>query len=69
MPEDLSVVSIDDHPLSEYMDLTTVRQRPREQGEIAARTVIAAIDGREVDPAVLVPTVLVPRGSTARAGR
>lgn len=69
VPEDLSIVSIDDHPLSEYMDLTTVRQRPREQGEIAARTVIAAIDGREVDPAVLVPTVLVPRGSTARAGR
>lgn len=69
VPEDLSVVSIDDHPVSATLDLTTVRQDPRAQGEIAARTVSAAVRGERVEPAVLVPTVLVPRGSTAAPAR
>lgn len=67
IPHDLSVVSIDEHPLAEYSDLTTVRQDPRAQGEIAARTVCAAIAGQEVPLATVMPTVRVRRGSTARA--
>jgi DNA-binding LacI/PurR family transcriptional regulator len=65
VPIDVSVVSIDDHPVSRTLDLTTVRQDAREQGRIAAEAIAAAIQGAPVEPAVLVQTVLVPRGSTA----
>lgn len=64
IPADLSVVSIDDHPVSRTLDLTTVRQDARRQGQIAAEAAAAAISGGPVERAVLVPTVLVPRGST-----
>lgn len=65
VPQDVSVIGIDDHPVSSLLDLTTVRQDPRAQGVAAARTVCASVRGDTVDPAVLVPTRLVPRGSTA----
>lgn len=65
VPDDMSVVGIDDHPLAECFELTTVRQDPRLQGELAARALVGALRSEPVEPATLVPTVLVPRGSTA----
>jgi DNA-binding LacI/PurR family transcriptional regulator len=69
VPEDISVVGIDDHPLAELTDLTTVRQPVREQGAIAARMVLDALDRADDAPtiakAVTVPTTLVVRATTS----
>jgi LacI family transcriptional regulator, repressor for deo operon, udp, cdd, tsx, nupC, and nupG len=65
IPRDISMIGIDDHPVSALLDLTTIHQDARAQGVAAAKTVCATLDGTEPDPAVLVPTRLVPRGSTA----
>jgi hypothetical protein len=42
VPGDISVVGIDDHPVAELTDLTTVAQPVRDQGELAARMPVAA---------------------------
>jgi LacI family repressor for deo operon, udp, cdd, tsx, nupC, and nupG len=65
VPQDVSVVGIDDHPLAALLDLTTVAQPVREQGEIAGQLVVDLIAGREVAPGRTVATRLVVRGSTA----
>lgn len=73
VPEDVSVIGIDDHPLADLTDLTTVRQPAREQGEVAARMVLAALAGDPDAPGaggpgpggVTLPTQLVVRRSTA----
>ena len=62
---DVSVVGIDDHPLAELCDLTTVRQRPAEQGELAGRLLLRMLEGEADQSSVTVPTELVVRGSTA----
>lgn len=64
VPQDISVVSIDDEPVSEVLGLTTVRQDPRLQGVLAARRLAAEMRGEPVERAFLVPTRLVVRGST-----
>jgi len=73
VPEDLSIVGVDDHEMSPYVDLTTVRQPVREQGEAAARQILALIEGTAppTPERLVLPTELVLRGSTAppRDGR
>jgi DNA-binding LacI/PurR family transcriptional regulator len=64
IPQDISVVGVDDHPLAAQLDLTTIGQDVVKQGELAARMVIDALSGQPVVSTVL-PTRLVPRGSTA----
>ncbi len=66
VPEDLAVIGIDDHEMSELFDLTTVRQPVDEQGVLAAEMLLAALADPTVEPpAVIVPTALVVRGTTA----
>jgi DNA-binding LacI/PurR family transcriptional regulator len=65
VPEDISVIGIDDHPLAELTDLTTVAQPVREQGEAAARMVLALLQGEQITDGTMLPTHLVIRGSTA----
>jgi DNA-binding LacI/PurR family transcriptional regulator len=68
IPEDLSVVGIDDHDISESMGLTTVAQPVRTLGELAALQLAGLIGNNPQDhPAqrVVVPTMLVVRDSTA----
>ncbi|MGQ1795929.1 LacI family DNA-binding transcriptional regulator [Kocuria oceani] len=65
VPEDISVIGIDDHPLAELVDLTTVRQPVRDQGLQAARLVLALLRGEDPDPAQKLPTRVVVRRSTA----
>src|SRR3954451_11213738 len=43
VPEDLSVIGIDDHEMAGYFDLTTVAQPVHEQGRVAAAQVLAAL--------------------------
>ncbi len=69
VPEDVSVIGIDDHEMAEFFDLTTVAQPVREQGELAARLLLEALDDELDDPptppSVTVPTRLVVRRTTA----
>ncbi|MDF2976216.1 MAG: LacI family transcriptional regulator [Actinomycetospora sp.] len=71
VPEDLSVIGIDDHPLAALTDLTTVAQPVREQGRRAGELVVDALRGSappRVPPAEMLPTHLVLRGTTAPPG-
>ena len=65
VPEDISVIGIDDHPLAELTDLTTVAQPVREQGLLAGQMVLGLLKGEDIERAVTVPTRLIVRRSTA----
>jgi LacI family repressor for deo operon, udp, cdd, tsx, nupC, and nupG len=69
VPEDISVIGIDDHPLAELTDLTTVRQPVHQQGTRAAEMVLGLLQGTHIEPAVTMPTQLVIRRSTAPPSR
>lgn len=73
VPEDLSVVGVDDHELAAFFDLTTVRQPVREQGRVAAEQVLAQLQSGRPSaspPASLVlPLELVERHTTASPAR
>jgi DNA-binding LacI/PurR family transcriptional regulator len=69
IPEDVSIVGIDDHPLASLVDLTTVRQPAHEQGRLTGELLLGLLRGERVDLAVDVPTELVVRASTAPPGR
>jgi DNA-binding LacI/PurR family transcriptional regulator len=70
VPEDVSVVGIDDHPMAEVLELTTVAQNVREQGATAGRLVLDALRHTEAGPeaGVVAPVSLVARSSTAPVG-
>src|SRR6266849_3602804 len=70
VPEDISVVGFDDIPGAAFCEpgLTTVRQPLVRMGQIAARTVIAEIEGRsEHVPQIAIEPEFVVRQSTGRA--
>lgn len=71
VPEQLSVVGIDDHELSFTHDLTTVRQDVPELGRTAAGLLLSRLSGQERRRRrqVVLPTELVVRGSTAAPHR
>ncbi len=73
VPEDLSVIGIDDHEMAGFFDLTTVAQPAHEQGRVAAQQVLSGLASRTWRPEqVLLPTRLVVRRTTApptRGGR
>lgn len=64
VPGDISVIGVDDHPMSESVDLTTVRQSPLEQGRIAGQLCLALLDQSADTLQVRLPTTLVVRRST-----
>jgi LacI family transcriptional regulator, repressor for deo operon, udp, cdd, tsx, nupC, and nupG len=68
VPQDLSVIGIDDHEMAELLDLTTVAQPVVAQGVLAAEMILTALAEPEQPlPAVTVPTELVVRGTTGPA--
>jgi len=71
VPDDVSVVGIDDHEMAEFFELTTVAQPVHEQGRLAARLLLQAIERGIGDepPSITVPTRLVVRRTTAPPGR
>jgi LacI family transcriptional regulator, galactose operon repressor len=72
VPKDISVVGFDDiqGAAFHYPSLTTVRQPLREMGEIAMKTLLERIEGREDYPKeIAVQPELVIRESTANAPR
>ena len=67
VPEDLSVIGIDNHEMADFFDLTTVAQPVLEQGRVAAQLVLGALRSEDRDPdQVVLPTKLVVRRTTAR---
>jgi DNA-binding LacI/PurR family transcriptional regulator len=67
IPDDISIVGVDDHDMSHLFDLTTVAQPVREQGRLAARLIIEQLAARTpvVAHVVTVPTRLTIRATTA----
>ncbi|MEO5832129.1 MAG: LacI family DNA-binding transcriptional regulator [Nakamurella sp.] len=66
VPEDLSVIGVDDHDLAYLFDLTTVWQPVREQGAMAARMLLDQINrSGTVARHEFVEPRLVVRGTTA----
>jgi DNA-binding LacI/PurR family transcriptional regulator len=63
VPEAMSLVAVDDHPMAELLDLTTVRQPAAEQGAAAGDLVIEMLAGGPIRHVEL-PTRLVIRHST-----
>ena len=69
VPEDVSVVGVDDHELAAFFDLTTVAQPVLEQGRVAAQQVLDALSASTTEAGwhpdqVILPTKLLERGST-----
>jgi LacI family transcriptional regulator, repressor for deo operon, udp, cdd, tsx, nupC, and nupG len=70
VPDEMSVISVDDHPMAELHDLTTIRQAVQEQGAAAARITLDLLDGRVPEHgAVSMPTELVVRATTGPVRR
>lgn len=71
VPDDLSVVGIDDHPFSDVLDVSTVRQDVAGQGRAAAEILLPALAGRRSDPHYvrIEDVTLIERGSTAPPAR
>jgi DNA-binding LacI/PurR family transcriptional regulator len=71
VPDDVSVVGIDDHDLAAALGLTTVAQPAAEQGRLGAIALLQALADGITGPGQqqqLLPTRLVVRESTAPPG-
>lgn len=68
VPQDVSVIGFDDIPEAAHFTppLTTIRQDFRELGQRIVRTLLAGLDGSEVEHTVTTRPHLVERGSTIR---
>jgi len=69
---DVSLIGVDGHDMSEFLDLTTVVQPVHDLGRIAAQALLRQVEARDggagvPDPpeAIRLPTQLVARGSTS----
>ena len=66
VPEDISVIGIDNHALSASFHLTTVAQDPVEQGAAATRIILDELAGRKSrNRSLILPVEFIDRGSTA----
>ena len=65
VPDDVAVIGFDDLPLCQHTQppLTTVRQPTEEMGMIAARRMLAVLNGAEDEQDPLLPTTLIARES------
>jgi len=67
IPDDISIIGFDDHEMSEYFDLTTIRQPVEQIGEMAAWQILDQMKNPSVKPKhVTLPTQLIVRGSTRK---
>jgi len=71
VPQDISVVGIDNHDMSEFFGLTTIDQRVREQGSTAAQMLLDLLNDKNfetngnVEEVIEWPARLLIRSSTA----
>ena len=65
---DISLVGVDGHDMSEFLDLTTVVQPVQDLGRIAAEDLVGQLQssgGEVVADSIILPTQLLVRGSTS----
>ena len=70
VPEDVSVIGFDDHPLAEVFDLTTISQVVADQGRAVARQLVSALLGGHAEDGLgqfRASTSIIVRGTTAVA--
>jgi LacI family repressor for deo operon, udp, cdd, tsx, nupC, and nupG len=71
VPQDISVIGIDNHDMSEFFGLTTIDQRVREQGSTAAQMLLDLLEDKSfetrgnVEETIEWPAKLLIRSSTA----
>ena len=67
IPEDISVIGFDDHDISTYVGLTTVKQPVTELGERAATMLLERIENKnqDVQPHIIINNRLIVRKTTA----
>ena len=68
VPQQMSVVGIDDHEMAQVHDLTTVAQNAKEQGAVASQLLLRTLQAPSADHSdhdIILPSSLVLRGSTA----
>ena len=63
MPEDISIIGMDDIPLSTIMGLTTVKQQAQKLEQLAAESVVKLIKEKTVAQMRILDVKLVERGS------
>lgn len=67
VPEDLSVIGIDDHEFADAAGLTTVGQDPTSQAQLGTKMLLDELDGHTgAVQSVLAPHELIVRESTAK---
>jgi LacI family repressor for deo operon, udp, cdd, tsx, nupC, and nupG len=65
VPDDVSIIGVDDHEMADTMDLTTMRQPVHDQGRQAAQLLLELLDETRTEPIdVVLPTELIVRGTT-----
>lgn len=64
VPDDVSIIGVDGHPLGELFALSTIDQQVAKQGELAAATTMSLLAGTQPPPGRWIATRLVRRGST-----
>jgi DNA-binding LacI/PurR family transcriptional regulator len=64
VPQTISLVGIDDHEMSDVVELTTVRQPVLELGHAAGNLVFQLLSGEPVEQHLTLPTQLVVRATT-----
>lgn len=66
VPDDVAVIGFDDVELCLHTDppLTTIHQPIAQQARTMVEMVLARLEGRPVEPSVILPTHLVERGTT-----
>jgi DNA-binding LacI/PurR family transcriptional regulator len=72
VPQDISVVGFDDVPLAIFSNpgLTTIHQPLQQMGKIAAKTLIAQIEGKaEFQSEIVIEPTLIVRASTGPASK
>lgn len=67
VPDDVSIIGFDGHPMAEAFGLTTVSQSVREQGRRAGRMAAGLVNGDAYAIDQTVEVALVARASTAQA--
>ncbi|CUR55177.1 LacI family transcription regulator [metagenome] len=69
VPEQMSLIGVDGHPIADLFGLSSVVQSVAEQGRLAGRMALDLLSGRQLQNRhVVVPTHLELRGSTAPPG-
>lgn len=66
VPEDVSIIGVDDHPIAGLVGLTTIAQPARKQGRYAARLALRLARGEKGPITEVLPTHLIIRETTRK---